>query len=193
MKSNNLKMEYLQSRHKQQGAVLFISLMILLVLTMIGVSSLNGSLMEEKMAANAQTSTTIFQEAESAIKTAYYQEKLKPDLAFKRAQNRYSVNLPPHTPPRGGTTTGGTTTTGDTTTTGGTTTTGDTTTEEIIDASNFSRNAQLVFPEERVKTRLFNSSAGTFVARGIEIVGTASLRGITESNTQGYSVYPMRP
>ena len=107
------------------------------------------------MAANTQTSITVFQGAESAIKTAYYQEKLKPALAVKRAQGRTTTS------PR---------------------TVGDTT-----------RNAQLVYPEPRVKTRLVNSSTGIFVARGIEIVGTASMRGITESNTQGYSVYPMRP
>jgi len=155
MKPNNLKTGYIQIRHKQQGAVLFVSLMILLVLTLIGISSLNGSLMEEKMAANTQTSITVFQGAESAIKTAYYQEKLKPALAVKRAQGRTTTS------PR---------------------TVGDTT-----------RNARLVYPEPKVKTRLVNSSTGIFVARGIEIVGTASMRGITESNTQGYSVYPMRP
>ena len=155
MKPNNLKIAYVPLRHKQQGAVLFISLMILLVLTLIGISSLNGSLMEEKMATNAQTSTTIFQGAESAIKTAYYQEKLKPALAVTRARGRIT------TTPR---------------TVGGTT-----------------RQAQLVSPPELVKPRLYNSSAGLFVARGIEIVGTASMRGITESNTQGFSVYPMRP
>ncbi len=148
-------MEYLQLRHKQQGAVLFVSLMILLVLTLIGVSSLNGSLMEEKMAANAQTSTTVFQGAESAIKTTYYQEKLKPALAVVRANNRTATS------PR--------------------------------DVGNTTRSAQLLTPEERVKPKLLNSSAGIFVARGIEIVGTASMRGITESNTQGYLIYPMRP
>ena len=67
MQSDNLTKEYFSIKHKQQGAVLLISLLILLVLTMLGLSSLNGSLMEEKMAANAQTSTTLFQAAESTI------------------------------------------------------------------------------------------------------------------------------
>lgn len=155
MKLNNLKIQPLPLKHEQKGAVLLVSLMILLVLTLIGVSSLNGSLLEEKMAANSQTSTTVFQSAESAIKTAYYQERLMPGLAVTRANNRTT------TPTR---------------------TVGETT-----------RSARLEAPEERVKPRMFNSSAGIFVARGVEIVGTASMRGITESNTQGYSVYPMRP
>ena len=166
-------MKYSQPKHNQRGSVLLISLMVLLVLTLLGLSSLNGSLLEEKMAANAQTSTTIFQGAESAIKTAYYQEKLKPALAITRAQSREDYALPAYTR------------TGTTTTTG---TTADTTV-----TTSPTRRARLVYPEPRVKTRLLNSSTGIFVARGIEIVGTASMLGITESNAQGYSVYPMRP
>ncbi len=155
MKPNNLKIKYLPLRQKQQGAILLVSLMILLVLTLIGVSSLNGSLMEEKMAANAQTSTTVFQGAESAIKTAYYVEKQKPALAVTRANSRATV--PNYR--AGGTT----------------------------------RHARLEAPAEKVKTRFFNSSTGIFVARGIEIIGTAEMRGITESNAQGYNIYPLRP
>jgi len=155
MKSNNLKMKISPARQSQQGAVLFISLMILLVLTLIGISSLNGSLMEEKMAANAQTSTTVFQAAESAIKTTFYAESLKPALAVTRATKRTAV--PSRT------------------------------------VASTRRSARLEYPEEKVKPRMFNSSEGLFVARGIEIVGTATMRGITESNTQGYSVYPLRP
>lgn len=155
MKPNNLKIEHLPLRHKQQGAILLVSLMILLVLTLIGVSSLNGSLMEEKMAANAQTSTSVFQGADSEIKTTYYLEKQKPGLAITRAVERTELPL------------------------------------RTVD--DMSRSARMVFPEETVKTRMFNSSAGTFVARGIEIVGTAEMRGIAESNTQGYSVFPLRP
>lgn len=61
---------------RQHGAVLAISLIILLVLTLIGISSMDGSIMEEKMAANAQISTTTFQEADSAVRQTYYQEQL---------------------------------------------------------------------------------------------------------------------
>jgi hypothetical protein len=38
-----------------------------------------------------------------------------------------------------------------------------------------------------------NSGDGSFYDIGIEIIGTAEMRGIKESNTQGYSVYPLRP
>ena len=157
MKKINMKTGYIQSKHKQQGAVLFISLMILLVLTLLGVSSLNGSLMEEKMAANAQTSTTIFQSAESAIRTTYYTESENDSsrsLAVTKAENNTSITLAA---------------------TGGTT-----------------RSARLVYPENTTATPLYNNSAGLFVAHGIEIVGTASMRNIQETNAQGYSIYPMR-
>ena len=95
MQSDNLKIEYYPTNHKQQGAVLLISLLILLVLTMLGLSSLNGSLMEEKMAANAQTSTTLFQAAESTIHATHdsYEQTGTQDAAVIGALN--NVNADP--------------------------------------------------------------------------------------------------
>ncbi len=54
-------------RQAQQGVVLIISLVILLVITLIAVSGMNTSLMQEKMAANAQNGSRVFQAAESAV------------------------------------------------------------------------------------------------------------------------------
>ncbi|HEC17802.1 MAG TPA: hypothetical protein ENI97_00470 [Gammaproteobacteria bacterium] len=72
---------------QQRGAVLVVSLLILLVLTLIGVSSLDNSVMEEKMAANSQTATATFQAAESAISQAFYEGTLKsPALMVEQAQ-----------------------------------------------------------------------------------------------------------
>ena len=51
----------------QQGSVLTISLLILLVLTIVGATALNGTVMEEKMSANFQNGHTAFQAAESSI------------------------------------------------------------------------------------------------------------------------------
>ena len=92
MKSNNQKMKYFQIKHNQQGSVLLISLMVLLVLTLLGLSSLNGSLLEEKMAANAQTSTTLFQAVESTIHTTHntYQVTQTQDEAVARSQRANS-------------------------------------------------------------------------------------------------------
>ncbi len=68
----------LNIKTRQHGAVLVISLLILLVLTLVGVSSLDGSIMEEKMASNSQIAAATFQQAESAIREAYFQELTNP-------------------------------------------------------------------------------------------------------------------
>lgn len=52
---------------KQKGAALVMSLIILVVITLIGVSSMSTSLLQEKMASNAQSTNVTFQAAESAI------------------------------------------------------------------------------------------------------------------------------
>ncbi|NOX76103.1 MAG: pilus assembly protein PilX, partial [Gammaproteobacteria bacterium] len=56
----------------QRGAVLIISLLILLVLTVIGINSMDGSIMEQKMATNSRDSAATFQEAESAIRNTFF-------------------------------------------------------------------------------------------------------------------------
>jgi len=141
--------------YKQQGAVLIVSLLVLLVLTIIGLSSLNGSLMEEKMASNAQISTTAFQAADSAIREKYYEERVAPALAVVHAQN------------------------------------GNTATCDNCAADTNGRS-RMVYPETIGKTPIYNNSS-TFIAHGIEIIGSATYHGIDDSNAQGYSVYPMRP
>lgn len=137
----------------QKGAVLVVSLLVLLVLTIIGLSSLNGSIMEEKMASNTQISTTAFQAADSAIREKYYEERITPALAVVHAQD------------------------------------GDT---ADCDNCGVTSSTRMVYPESTGKTPIYNSSS-TFVAHGIEIIGTADYHGIEDSNAQGYSVYPMRP
>jgi len=52
---------------KQKGAVLVVSLIILLVMTLIALSGMKTSMMQEKMAANAQNMNKTFQAAESAV------------------------------------------------------------------------------------------------------------------------------
>lgn len=71
----------LNIKTRQHGAVLVISLLILLVLTLIGVSSMDGSIMEEKMASNSQIAATTFQRAESSIREAFFDELTNPSGA----------------------------------------------------------------------------------------------------------------
>ncbi|MFL0795973.1 MAG: pilus assembly PilX N-terminal domain-containing protein [Cellvibrionaceae bacterium] len=60
----------------QNGAVLAIALMLLLVITIVGLSSIGSTALEEKMAANAQFKQVIFQTSEDAI------EQTIDDLTF---------------------------------------------------------------------------------------------------------------
>ena len=63
---NQVKLAHAMPK-QQQGAVLMISLILLLVMTVLGLSTMNTSVMQEKMAANSQNVNKTFQAAESAI------------------------------------------------------------------------------------------------------------------------------
>lgn len=54
-------------KRTQQGAALFIALIILLLVSMMGVSAMKGGLFHERMAFNAQSEEMTFQAAETAI------------------------------------------------------------------------------------------------------------------------------
>jgi len=54
--------------NRKNGAVLIISLIILLLLTIIGVTAIQMSLLEEKMAGNMREQNIAFQAAESALR-----------------------------------------------------------------------------------------------------------------------------
>mgnify|MGYP001819286891 FL=1 len=57
-------------QQKEQGAVLIVSLVMLLIVTLIAVSSMQGTVMEEKMAGNTRDRNLAFQTAESALREA---------------------------------------------------------------------------------------------------------------------------
>ena len=58
------------TRSRQGGAVLAVSLLLLLVITLIAVSSMQGTVLEEKMAGNSLDRNLAFQSAESAVREA---------------------------------------------------------------------------------------------------------------------------
>lgn len=57
---------------RQTGTTLVIALILLLVLTVLGVSSINTVTVEERMAANTQEGVRSFQAAEAALSVAFY-------------------------------------------------------------------------------------------------------------------------
>jgi len=57
-------------RQRQRGAVLVFCLVFLAVLTMMGVSGMESTILEERMSANMRDQNLAFQAAESALKSA---------------------------------------------------------------------------------------------------------------------------
>ena len=68
MTHSHFKNRYMFNR--QRGAVLAVSLMILLVMTMIGISGMRGTVLQERMASNTKDRNQAFQAAESAMRDA---------------------------------------------------------------------------------------------------------------------------
>ncbi len=67
----------MQNKQKQEGIVLFMSLVMLLLLTALGVSSIQTTSLQQRMARNSNDSNLAFQAAESALRDA---EDLLEDL-----------------------------------------------------------------------------------------------------------------
>ena len=59
----------------QRGAALFVALMFLIILTVVGLSAANVSVMQERMAGNVRETNEAFQEAEATLRAG-----LDPDL-----------------------------------------------------------------------------------------------------------------
>jgi type IV pilus assembly protein PilX len=57
-------------RRRESGAVLVISLLFLVILTILGITAMWGSISEEKMSGNARDMNLAFQAAESALRDA---------------------------------------------------------------------------------------------------------------------------
>jgi len=77
----------------QRGSALIISLFILLVMTLIGIASLNTSLLEEKMSLNTQLKTASFQDAEAAIDFAIHELEKPTDTYLKQAIDNANQDL----------------------------------------------------------------------------------------------------
>lgn len=61
---------------RQSGAVLVVSLIVLLVVTLLGLAGMETSVMQERMASNAQNSNRAFQSTESLLDQAMRDENI---------------------------------------------------------------------------------------------------------------------
>ena len=64
----NSRIRRVQALGQQRGAVLVLGLILLLILTLLGVSTMQGSVFDEKMAGNSKDRNFAFQSAESALR-----------------------------------------------------------------------------------------------------------------------------
>lgn len=82
MKHLLLHRNYLQAR--QNGTVLLISLVMLLILTIIGISAVRNTTLEEKMAGNMRDKGLSFQAAEATLRVAekYIKDNIVSTVAF---------------------------------------------------------------------------------------------------------------
>ena len=70
MKPTSRESTNMRPPNRERGAVLVVSLIMLLIVTMIAVSSMQGTVMEEKMAGNTRDRNLAFQTAETALREA---------------------------------------------------------------------------------------------------------------------------
>jgi len=62
------KQNYSLTQHTQRGAVLIVALVMLLLLTIMGISSMRSTNMQERMAGNMRDQSQAFQAAETALR-----------------------------------------------------------------------------------------------------------------------------
>ncbi len=74
------------SRQRERGAVLIISMIFLIIMTLLAVTGMTTTSLEEKMASNAQESTRAFQAAETGLAQAL------DDLGSYDLSGTYSVD-----------------------------------------------------------------------------------------------------
>lgn len=79
------------SAKKQTGAALAISLILLIAMTVLGVATLNGTRMAEKVSSNAQQKAIVFETSESVINSIYSAD----DITTRFTEARTLFSDPP--------------------------------------------------------------------------------------------------
>ena len=69
--TSNIPAGHHRAPRRQQGAILFVSLIILLLLTILGVTSMSSVTMEERMAGNMRDGDLAVQAAEAALRRSF--------------------------------------------------------------------------------------------------------------------------
>lgn len=106
---------YRNMKHHQHGAVLITALVMLVILTMLGLSSMSTNTMEERMSANSQEINRAFQTAESGLDQAYANvdgfninntvsnpKTYSTTIGSYNSELRYNIGFRQQTPPKRG-------------------------------------------------------------------------------------------
>lgn len=67
---------FVRTRQSQRGVALAISLVLLIAMTIVGIATLSGTRLNEKVASNAQQKSVAFEVAESAINTVWNMDEI---------------------------------------------------------------------------------------------------------------------
>jgi type IV pilus assembly protein PilX len=70
MNTERISMKPGKPGHREGGAILIVTLLFLVILTMLGVTAMTGTTMEERMAGNTRDSSIALQAAESVLRDA---------------------------------------------------------------------------------------------------------------------------
>ncbi|MFZ4792101.1 MAG: pilus assembly PilX family protein [Candidatus Competibacteraceae bacterium] len=88
-----MKPRFYLKNHSQRGAVLIVGLLILLIMTIVGVTAMQSTGLEEKMAGNVRDRNVALQAAESALRQAEdYIEPLATVSGFNGTNGLYGLN-----------------------------------------------------------------------------------------------------
>lgn len=82
-----------QTQKKQTGAVLFVSLIILILLSIVGLSTLRTTLTQEKMSANYKQKSQSFQAAESALRVGEDWLDSQTDVPVADSTHLFAANI----------------------------------------------------------------------------------------------------
>jgi type IV pilus assembly protein PilX len=88
-------MNRLQALKNERGAVLIVSLMILVILTLLGITAMQTTTFQEKMAGNMRSRELAFQAAEAALRQGEAFLQAGGLLDFKTVANSGGLYLPP--------------------------------------------------------------------------------------------------
>lgn len=82
------------SARRQSGAALIVSLILLLIMTLIGVTAMRGTILEERMAGGMQDQNRAFQAAEAALRVGEDELQGAVVPTFNNSNGRYAYNHP---------------------------------------------------------------------------------------------------